>query len=105
MINEKLQALFHDAEDRLMLKSVLFGVAPRSMAFVTLSPEAYEDGIKCMIDIECTADENPDQNTLDIISITTSDYLCQQWDLDSKLSEIGINPESLNWWPVSISAH
>jgi hypothetical protein len=35
-----------------------------------------------------------------LISDTVSDHLRQNWDLNAKLTEIGIDPDTLNWWPV-----
>jgi len=54
MNTEKLETLFQEAEEHLMVKSVLVGVEPQSMVGVVLTPEAYDDGIKCLIIIECT---------------------------------------------------
>lgn len=100
MNTEQLETLFQDAEEHLMVKSVLVGIGPQSMVGVILSPEAYDDGIKCLITIECTEDEELDDDKMELISDTVSDHLRQNWDLNTKLAEIGIDPDSLNWWPV-----
>lgn len=100
MNTEQLETLFQEAEEHLMVKSVLVGVGPQSMVGVILTPEAYDDGIKCLITIECTEDEDLDDDKMELISDTVSDHLRQNWDLNAKLAEIGIDPDSLNWWPV-----
>ena len=100
MNTEQLETLFQDAEEHLMIKSVLVGVGPQSMVGVILTPEAYDDGIKCLITIECTEDEELDDDKLELISDTVSDHLRENWDLNFKLTDIGIDPDTLNWWPV-----
>lgn len=100
MNTEQLETLFQEAEEHLMVKSVLVGVGPPSMVGVILTPEAYDDGIKCLITVECTEDEELDDDKLELISDTVSDHLRENWDLNSKLTDIGIDPDTLNWWPV-----
>lgn len=97
---EQLEILFQEAEEHLMVKSVLVGVGPQSMVGVILTPEVVNEGIKCLITIECTEDENLCDNSLEKISGAVGDHLRDNWDLNSKLIEIGINPDSLNFWPV-----
>jgi len=48
-----------------MVKSVLVGVGPQSMVGVILTPEAYDDGIKCLITIECKGEEELDEDMLE----------------------------------------
>lgn len=100
MNKEQLNAIFQDAEEHLMIKSILVGAGPQSMVGVTLTPEEYEDGMKCFITVECSQDEELDEDTLDLISVTVSEDLRENWDLDERLTEIGIDPEKLDWWPV-----
>lgn len=100
MNTEQLETIFQEAEEHLMVKSVLVGVGPQSMVGVILTPEAYDDGLKCLITIECTEDEELDDDKMELISDTVSDHLRQNWDLNAKLTEIGIDPDTLNWWPV-----
>jgi len=102
MNTEKLEAIFQEAEEHLMVKSVLVGVGPKSMVGVILSPEYYEDGIKCLITIECSDNEDLDEDMQELISDTVSDHLRENWDLNAKLTSDGIDPESLDWWPVTI---
>jgi hypothetical protein len=104
MKNDKIELLIQEAEEHLMVKSVLVGVAPKSMVGVLLTPEEYDDGIKCLITIECGEDEDLDEDQLELISDTVSDYLRGSWDLNSRLKDIGVDPESLNWWPVCTQA-
>jgi hypothetical protein len=99
-VARKLEAGHQEAEQHLMVKSVLVGVGPQSMVGVILTPEAYDGGLKCLITIECTEDEELDDDKMELISDTVSDHLRQNWDLNAKLNEIGIDPDSLNWWPV-----
>jgi len=101
MNTEELNNLFQEAEEHLMVKSVLVGVGPTSMVGVMLSPEEYDDGIKCQITIECSDDEELDEDKLELISDTVSDHLRDNWELQSKLKAIGIDPDTLNWWPVN----
>jgi hypothetical protein len=100
MNTEKLENLFQEAEEHLMVKSVLVGVGPQSMVGVILTPEAYDEGIKCLITIECTEEEELDEDMLESISDTVSDHLRNNWDLNAKLTEIGIDTDALDWWPV-----
>lgn len=100
MSTEQLETLFAEAEEHLMDKSVLVGVGPQSMIGVILAPEAYDDGIKCLITIECSEDEDLDEDKLELISDHVSDHLRDNWDLYAKLTKIGIDPDTLNWWPV-----
>lgn len=100
----KLRELFNEAEERLMQKAVLVDVGPESMVGVELNPEAYDDDsglkLKCVIKLECRNDVELDDDQMERISDTASDYLRTEWDLDKKLSDIGISGELLDWWPV-----
>jgi hypothetical protein len=104
---EKVKELFFAFEDTLMEKSVLVGLAPESMVGVSLDPIYYDDDgdqkLKCLISIELTEDEEIDDDAMESIADTVSDYLRDNCDLAERLAELGIDPDILDWWPVEIT--
>lgn len=101
-VPEAMKEIFFRMEDHLAEKSILFGIAPESMLSVTLSPSFYEDDgakkIKCTIAIECSEDEDPDDDVVETISDVVSD--CFQSDgYKEELDDLGYE-DMLDWWPV-----
>ena len=105
ILESEINEIFFQAEDSLMQKSVLVGIAPDSMVGVKLQPSSYEEEeqqkLKCLITIECTEDEEVDEEKLEEISDAVSDWLRNQ-GLGESLDKIGVDPELLDWWPVAI---
>jgi hypothetical protein len=100
-----IEEIFYRFEDRLLEKGVLSGVAPVSMVGVQLRPQAYNDNgvlkYKCHIVVEVTGQEIKDKAIIkERISDTVSDYL-QEQGIESELSLAGIDPQLLDWFPVS----
>lgn len=95
--------IFYDYEDLLQEKSVLYGIAPKTMVGVSLIPEYYDDSgtqkIKCWITIACSAKSTCSEDTLESISDTVSDY-CRDHDLAKKLRDLGLPDDIIDWWPV-----
>ena len=104
---EQLKELFFNFEDTLMEKSVLVGIAPESLVGVSLSPSYYEEdgtqGLKCLITIELTSEEDLDDDLIESISDTVSDYLKDNCEFVEKLAALGIDSDLSIWWPVEVA--
>lgn len=97
--------IFADAEDQILEKSLLVGIAPEEMVGVQLQPEVYEDDseerLKCNIVIECSDDIEISEDTMEEISDAVNDFLTDK-GLHASLESLGVDPELLDWWPVSV---
>ena len=100
MDHEKLNEIFADAEEHLLNKSVLVGVAPDSMVGVRLHAEPYPDGIKCLVTVELSEAVDEDDDLIESISDAVSDHLKQNWDLNERMVALGLSAETVDWWPV-----
>jgi len=101
---EDLRGVFFDLEDSLMEKSVLVGIAPKSMVSVTLTPQFYDDSgeqkIKCTINVECSQNEEPDDEMLEQISDAVLDYL-NDAGFGESIADMGYE-DMLDWLPVQL---
>lgn len=97
---ERLNAVFADAEDHLLNKSVLVGIAPNSMIGLRLHAEPYSEGVKCLVTIEVPRAVDEDETLMETISDAVADHLKQNWDLGRRLKEIGLTADVVDWWPV-----
>ena len=104
---ELLTDLFIEFEDTLVSKSVLVGVSPASLVGVSLQPRYFDNdgaqGLRCQITIELTNDEEIDEDAIEVISDTVSDYLRDNCELEQRLAELGVGSEVALWWPVEVS--
>jgi hypothetical protein len=102
---ECLKELFFAYEDDIQEKGVLVGVAPEGMVGVQLTPELYdsdgEEKIKVQITVETTGDpDEADEDLLEEVSDAVQDWLRSR-GLEERMNELGINPDLLDWFPVS----
>ena len=103
-MDQEFESIFYRFEDLLQEKSVLVGVAPKSMVGVQLQPESYidqgEKKYKIKIIVEVSKKEVVDESVFEAIADTVSDYLRDN-DIESELARVGIDLESLDWYTVS----
>ena len=102
---ESLKELFFTYEDDIQEKGVLVGVAPAEMVGVQLTPELYdsdgEEKIKVQITIELIGSSGEhDDDLLEEISDAVQDWLRSR-GLEEQMNELGIDPELIDWYPVS----
>ena len=104
---ELLTDLFVEFEDTLASKSVLVGIAPTSLVGVSLEWSYFDNdggqGLRCQITIELTDDEEVDDDGMEAISDTVSDYLRDNCELERRLAELGVDSSVALWWPVEVS--
>lgn len=91
-------------EDDLQEKAVLVGIAPDEMVGVQLTPEFYDDNgdekIKIVITVECEGDPGEiDEDVAEEISDAVSDWLRSR-GLGDIAGSIGIDAETIDWFPV-----
>ena len=97
---ELLNNLFSSFENSLLNKSILVGVAPKSMISAQLIPTLYKENdfqlIKLEILIETIKKENLMDSDRELISDTVYDFLRESCELDEELRKLNLSLDQLN---------
>ena len=97
---ELLNNLFSSFENSLLNKSILVGVAPKSMISAQLLPTLYKENdfqlIKLEILIETIKKENLMDRDRELISDTVYDFLRESCELDEELRKLNLSLDQLN---------
>jgi hypothetical protein len=97
---EVLNNLFSNFENSLLNKSILVGVAPKSMISAQLIPTLYKENNIQLINLEILIETIKKENLIDsdreLISDTVYDFLRESCELDEELRKIGLSVDQLN---------
>ena len=95
--------IFAEYEEMIEQKTLISHVSDIAIMGIGFVPEFYQEGgqrrLKCTIKIEVIQPPNDDDDIIEEISDTISDWLVENGVRD-RLLTVGIDPEVFDWLPV-----